>query len=114
MKKRAFLPAALTFLTLGFAFLTMALAGALSSAPLAGSGSRPVPGPGEPTLAEVRAATERFRDVKVALAEGYIRDPGNMCDTADMMGRPHPGRTEALDFADAVPRFFERHLRGVR
>jgi hypothetical protein len=47
-----------------------------------------VPGPGEPTLDEVRAATERFRDVKVALAEGYIRDPGDMCDTAEMMGRP--------------------------
>lgn len=42
----------------------------------------------EPDLAAVRAATERFQDVKVALAEGYIRDPGNMCDTADMMGRP--------------------------
>ncbi len=42
----------------------------------------------EPTLAEVRAATERFRDVKVALAEGYVRDPMNLCDTADMMGRP--------------------------
>jgi hypothetical protein len=46
-----------------------------------------MPGPGEPTLAEVRAATERFRDVNVALAEGYVRDPGNLCDTADMMGR---------------------------
>ena len=43
---------------------------------------------GEPTLASVRAATERFQDVNVALAEGYIRDPGNLCDTADMMGRP--------------------------
>jgi hypothetical protein len=42
----------------------------------------------EPTLAEVRQATERFRDVKVALAEGYIRDPNNMCETAEMMGRP--------------------------
>ena len=42
----------------------------------------------EPTLAEVRAATERFRDVKVALAEGYVRDPGDLCDTAEMMGRP--------------------------
>lgn len=42
----------------------------------------------EPTLAEVRQATERFRDVKVALAEGYIRDPSNMCETAEMMGRP--------------------------
>ena len=33
-------------------------------------------------------ATERFRDVNVALAEGYIRDPMNVCDTAPMMGRP--------------------------
>jgi hypothetical protein len=46
------------------------------------------PVPGEPTLAEVRAATERFRDVNVALAEGYIRDPGNICETAEMMGKP--------------------------
>jgi hypothetical protein len=46
------------------------------------------PAPGEPTLDEVRAATARFRNVKVALAEGYVRDPGNMCDTAPMMGRP--------------------------
>lgn len=43
---------------------------------------------GEPSLAEVRAATERFRDVEVALAEGYVRDPGDICDTAEMMGRP--------------------------
>jgi hypothetical protein len=42
----------------------------------------------EPDLTAVRAATERFRDVKVALAEGYIRDPGNLCDTAEMMGQP--------------------------
>ena len=42
----------------------------------------------EPSLAEVRAATERFRDVNVALAEGYVRDPMNLCDTAEMMGRP--------------------------
>jgi hypothetical protein len=42
----------------------------------------------EPTLAEVRTATERFRDVNVALAEGYVRDPGNICDEAPMMGKP--------------------------
>lgn len=41
----------------------------------------------EPDLAEVRAATARFQDVNVALAEGYVRDPMNMCDTAAMMGR---------------------------
>lgn len=46
------------------------------------------PGLGEPTLDEVRAATERFRDVNVALAEGYVRDPLDLCDTAAMMGRP--------------------------
>ena len=81
MKKNAFIPAS---------FLALALAGVVSTAiaPLAGSSGKPVPGPGEPTLAEVRALTERFQDVKVALAEGYLRDPGNMCDTADMMGRP--------------------------
>ena len=42
----------------------------------------------EPDLAAVRAAAERFRDVDVALAEGYVRDPLNLCDTAAMMGRP--------------------------
>ena len=45
-------------------------------------------GTGEPSLDEVRKATERFRDVKVALAEGYVRDPMNLCDTAPMMGQP--------------------------
>src|SRR5687767_8007514 len=42
----------------------------------------------EPTLDEVRSATARFQDVNVALAEGYVRDPMDLCDTADMMGRP--------------------------
>jgi len=45
-------------------------------------------GTGEPTLAEVRELTERFRDVGTALAEGYLRDPFDLCDTAEMMGRP--------------------------
>jgi hypothetical protein len=45
-------------------------------------------GAGEPTLSEVRQATERFQDVRVALAEGYIRDPSEMCETAEMMGSP--------------------------
>ena len=42
----------------------------------------------EPSLSAIKAATARFRDVKVALAEGYVRDPANICDTAEMMGRP--------------------------
>lgn len=48
----------------------------------------PMPAEGEPTLDEVRAATERFGDVEVALAEGYIRDPFDLCDTSEMMGLP--------------------------
>jgi hypothetical protein len=42
----------------------------------------------EAALEQVRAATSRFQDVNVALAEGYVRDPGDLCDTAEMMGRP--------------------------
>src|SRR5687767_15542238 len=45
------------------------------------------PAPGEPDLAEVRAGAERFRDINVALAEGYI-SPEPMCETAAGMGRP--------------------------
>ena len=45
-------------------------------------------GQGEPDLAAVRKAAERFRDVNVALQEGYIRDPFDLCDSAEMMGRP--------------------------
>lgn len=75
-------------------FIAAALTGVVAAANAASgangaSGTRvATPGPGEPTLAEVRQATERFQDVKVALAEGYIRDPGNICETAEMMGKP--------------------------
>lgn len=69
-------------------------AGATRTVPSPGNGVARVahiegtPGPGEPTLADVRSATERFRNVEVALAEGYVRDPFDLCDTAAMMGRP--------------------------
>lgn len=65
--------------TLGTAALAAALAACAPSAQAATD---------EPTLAEVRALTERFRDVKVALAEGYIPPPDNMCELASMMGYP--------------------------
>lgn len=42
--------------------------------------------PGEPSLEELRSVTERFRDVDVALAEGYVRDPMDMCVTAELEG----------------------------
>ena len=74
-------------LTTVFAIVCLALAAAIGAAS-SQAGQVYEPAPGEPTLAEVRSATERFRDVNVALAEGYIRDPFDLCDTAEMMGRP--------------------------
>lgn len=70
--------AAVSFLTL-FAPLSLALvAGCTSSSAEAG----------EPTLDDVKAATEKYQDVNVALADGYIADPSGMCITAAMEGRP--------------------------
>jgi hypothetical protein len=68
--------------------------------------AQPSAAPAEPTLEEVRAATERFRDVDVALAEGYLRDPFDVCETADMMGRP------AEDGAMGI-HFFRPDLLGI-
>lgn len=43
---------------------------------------------GDPSLDEARAATARFRDVNVAIREGYVRDPMNHCVAATDMGLP--------------------------
>src|SRR5919107_3703479 len=43
-------------------------------------------GPKEPTLGEVRAVAEKYRDVNVAKREGYTTD--NKCTTAEMLGFP--------------------------
>ena len=75
-----------TFVVATLSALTLSAAIAAVSA--AAFSTRPSPIPGEPSLDEVRRATERFRDVNVALAEGYIRDPFDICETAPMMGRP--------------------------
>jgi hypothetical protein len=75
----------------GYKFAASAIVATVFAAALTAAGTTrnpPVPGPGEPTLAEVREATERFRDVNVAIAEGYVRDPADLCDTAAMMGQP--------------------------
>ena len=40
----------------------------------------------EPSLDEVRAVAEKYRDVNVAKAEGYTTD--NKCVTAAMLGHP--------------------------
>ena len=68
--------------------VAIGLAAVSASALLLANTPEPVATPTEPTLEQVRAATERFQDVKLALAEGYIRDPSDTCDSAEMMGRP--------------------------
>ena len=40
----------------------------------------------EPTIEEVRAATEKYRDVQAAIADGYVRDPMDLCETPYHMG----------------------------
>ena len=39
------------------------------------------------SLDEVRAATEKYRDVNVALADGYVRDPMDVCETPYHLGK---------------------------
>lgn len=59
----------------------------LAGTALALSASAPVPAGGEPDLAAIRAAAERYRDINVALAEGYVAPPGAHCETAEGMGQ---------------------------
>lgn len=95
--------------------LMAALLGA--GAPLATHAQAPVSRDGaaggmESTIAAVRAATERFRDVSVALAEGYIQDPSGMCITSAMEGLPrqlgamgvHYFRPDVLGITGVEPR----------
>ncbi len=42
----------------------------------------------EVDLDAVRAATEKYKDVNIALSDGYIRDPANHCVTAAEEGLP--------------------------
>lgn len=88
---------------------------ALCALPAAGAAAQaPAPRAAvtESDLAAVRRATERFRDVRVALAEGYLRDPANLCMTAEMEGLPrqlgamgiHYFRPDLLGITGTSPR----------
>lgn len=50
----------------------------------------------EPTLDEVRSIAAKYRDVKVAIAEGYTTD--NKCVTAEMLGLPASMGTMGLHY----------------
>ncbi|HEX9931307.1 MAG TPA: hypothetical protein VGB08_00515 [Allosphingosinicella sp.] len=60
----------------------------LATLPLYLFAAAPAAASPESDLAAWRAATERFRDVDVALAEGYMPEPTNTCETATNMGAP--------------------------
>lgn len=72
----------------------------------------PLAVPSEPTLEAVRAATEKYRDVQVALADGYIADPTNVCVTSTFEGQPaqlgamgiHYFRPDLLGITAVAPR----------
>jgi hypothetical protein len=64
------------------------LASAVSLALVSATADPGPANPSEPTLAQVKAAVQKYRDVKAALADGYIPDPSGMCETATMMGKP--------------------------
>jgi hypothetical protein len=51
-----------------------------------------------PTLDEVRAATSRYQDVEVALAEGYVRDPMDVCETSYYLGSMTDDGTMGIHF----------------
>lgn len=96
-------PATLGALTAAAAASVMALVAA----------RQPVPAPDpDPGLAPIRSATARYRDVKAALADGYVRDPMNMCITPAMEGQPdwlgamgvHYFRPDVLGITATKPR----------
>lgn len=68
--------------------------------------------PSPDTLGSIRQATARYRDVKAALADGYIRDPMNMCVTGSTEGKPewvggmgiHYFRPDVLGITATSPR----------
>lgn len=64
------------------------LAGVAAVASLVTAGDPGPANPSEATIAQIRTATAKYQDVKAALADGYIRDPAGMCETATMLGKP--------------------------
>lgn len=89
------------------AFKSMALAAlgaAAAGAPLAAQAAPASPTAvaaaiTEPTLDELRTITERYRDVNAATADGYVRDPTNTCETADMVGRDRADGVMGIHYA---------------
>lgn len=74
------------------AVMAVGLSGCAPAGDGGATGDGDAPGAASATMdalmTDLRAATERFRDVNVALAEGYVADPTGACVTAEMEGQP--------------------------
>jgi hypothetical protein len=96
--------------TRAYAALTLFLAACGGGEPEAAADEAPAAE--APEIAALRATAERYRDVSVALAEGYIADPSGMCITAAMEGQPaelgamglHHFRPDLLGITATAPR----------
>src|SRR5688572_11386102 len=51
-----------------------------------------------PTLDEVRAATSKYASVEAALADGYVRDPMDVCETSYYLGSLRDEGTVGIHF----------------
>ena len=86
----------------GFCFGGMAMAKLhlfASTVVILGSMALAHPRSVEPTLDQVRAATEKYKDVKAAIADGYVRDPMDECVTAASIGYPAKAGAMGIHYA---------------
>ncbi len=122
MKNRSRFPAGLACLAVLLALSPVsAVEGVLAAHPTGATDADPhrvieAVAQNNPALAEelraILAATEKYRDVEVALAEGYLRDPMDMCITPEIEGLPrqlggmgiHFFRPDLLGITQTEPR----------
>jgi len=97
---------------IALAFVAAAISGLAASAPLRAQSADELDPATRAALDEIRAATEKYEDPEVALADGYIREPMNLCAHAgDEDLPPHLGamgihffRPDLLGITAAEPR----------
>lgn len=73
---------------IGIVLASILTVGTGLAGPLRAQGSNELDPATVAALEEIRAATEKYADVEVALADGYIRDPGDLCVMAPAEGLP--------------------------
>ena len=96
-----------------FAFLLGLIIGVGSvTSPIRAQTPEDLDPPTKAELDEIRSATEKYQDPEMALAEGYLRDPMNLCAVAGEEGLPaelgamgvHFFRPDLLGITGTAPR----------